>query len=554
MATKKTEKRTEKKQSFKVEKTYKKYRKTKKDDAIGKKQQEKKISVKPNTKKSIKKAEKPEQKKAVSRKPEKSLCPVHGKCGGCQLLDMPYEKQLKQKQKQVSKLLKPYCGTEKIIGMEDPFHYRNKVHAVFGHRKDGTVISGTYQQGTHFIVPVDECLIEDKRADAIIRDIRDLLKSFKIKTYNEDTGYGLFRHVLIRTGHHSGQVMVVLVLGSPILPSKNNFVKALRKLHPEITTIVLNVNNQKTSMILGEKETVLYGKGYIEDELCGHTFRISSKSFYQVNTVQTEKLYTKAIELAGLTGKERVIDAYCGIGTIGLIASDKAKEVISVELNPDAVKDAIVNAKRNGIKNVRFYQNDAGVFMRQMADEGESADVVFMDPPRSGSDEKFLSSVVTLKPKRVVYVSCDPTTLARDLKYLTKHGYRAVTAVPVDMFPATEHVETVVMLSHKKPDSVINVKVEFGEGEGKIPLDNIEKRAESYKPKERVTYKMIKEYIEEKYGFKVHTAYIAEVKRDLGLPMYDAPNAVEKLKQSRKHPTPEKVEAIKDALRYFEII
>ena len=243
--------------------------------------------------------------------------------------------------------------------------------------------------------------------------------------------------------------MVVLVLGSPILPSKNNFVKALRKLHPEITTIILNVNNQKTSMILGEKETVLYGKGYIEDELCGHIFRISSKSFYQVNTAQTEKLYTKAIELAGLTGKERVIDAYCGIGTIGLIASDKAKEVISVELNPDAVKDAIVNAKRNGIKNVRFYQNDAGVFMRQMADEGESADVVFMDPPRSGSDEKFLSSVVTLNPKRVVYVSCDPTTLARDLKYLTKHGYSAVTAVPVDMFPATEHVETVCQLCRK---------------------------------------------------------------------------------------------------------
>ena len=295
--------------------------------------------------------------KTEVRKSEKSLCPVHGKCGGCQLLDMPYEKQLKQKQNQVSKLLKPYCSTEKIIGMEDPFHYRNKVHAVFGHRKDGTVISGTYQQGTHFIVPVDECLIEDKCADAIICDIRNLLKSFKIKTYNEDTGYGLFRHVLVRTGYHSGQVMVVLVLGSPILPSKNNFVKALRKLHPEITTIVLNVNNQKTSMILGEKETVLYGKGYIEDELCGHTFRISSKSFYQVNTVQTEKLYTKAIELAGLTGKERVIDAYCGIGTIGLIASDRAKEVISVELNRDAVKDAIVNAKRNGIKNVRFYQN-----------------------------------------------------------------------------------------------------------------------------------------------------------------------------------------------------
>ena len=438
------EKKTTKK--FRTDKAYsenKKYAK-KKEEIAGKKIYDRKKS----TKKYIKETEKTEQIKKTAKR-EKSLCPVHGKCGGCQLLDMPYEKQLKKKQNQVSRLLQPYCKTEKIVGMENPFHYRNKVHAAFGHRKDGTVISGIYQQGTHFIVPVDECLIEDKRADAIICDIRGLLKSFKIKTYNEDTGYGLFRHVLVRIGYHSGQVMVVLVLGSPILPSKNNFVKALRKLHPEITTIILNVNNQKTSMILGEKETVLYGKGYIEDELCGHTFRISSKSFYQVNPVQTEKLYAKAIELAGLTGKERVIDAYCGIGTIGLIASDKAKEVISVELNPDAVKDAIVNAKRNGIKNVRFYQNDASVFMRQMADEGESADVVFMDPPRSGSDEKFLSSVVTLNPKRVVYVSCEPTTLARDLKYLTKHGYRAVTAVPFDMFPATEHCETVVRLDRK---------------------------------------------------------------------------------------------------------
>ena len=246
MAEKKTGKKFVQKPKFRNEKKYKTDKtEVKKYNTFGKKKAEKKIVV----------------------KSEKSLCPVHGRCGGCQLLDIPYKDQLKQKQTQVTKLLKPYCSVEKIVGMEDPFHYRNKVHAVFGHRKDGTVISGTYQQGTHFIVPVDECLIEDKRADAIIRDIRDLLKSFKIKTYNEDTGYGLFRHVLVRTGHHSGQVMVVLVLGSPILPSKNNFVKALRKLHPEITTIILNVNNQKTSMILGEKETVLYGKGYIEDEL-----------------------------------------------------------------------------------------------------------------------------------------------------------------------------------------------------------------------------------------------------------------------------------------------
>ena len=376
-----------------------------------------------------------------------SLCPAQKKCGGCQLLEVPYGEQLRQKQKQVEKLLGPYCKVEKILGMEEPFHYRNKVHAVFGHRKDGTVISGTYQAGTHFIVPVDECMIEDPKADAIIRDIRDLLKSFKIKTYNEDTGYGLFRHALIRTGFHSGEVMVVLVLGSPILPSKNNFVKALRKLHPEITTIVLNVNSQKTSMILGEKETVLYGKGYIEDTLCGLTFRISSKSFYQVNPRQTEVLYSKAIQLAGLTGRERMIDAYCGIGTIGLIASSQAGEGISVEQNPDAVKDAISNAKRNGgVKNIRFYRNDAGKFMTELAQASETVDVVFMDPPRAGSDEAFLTSLVTLRPKKVVYISCNPVTLERDLKFLTKRGYQAKVACPVDMFPMCSNIESICLL------------------------------------------------------------------------------------------------------------
>ena len=375
-----------------------------------------------------------------------SLCPAQKKCGGCQLLEVPYGEQLRQKQKQVEKLLGPYCKVEKILGMEEPFHYRNKVHAVFGHRKDGTVISGTYQEGTHFIVPVDECMIEDPKADAIIRDIRDLLKSFKIKTYNEDTGYGLFRHALIRTGFHSGEVMVVLVLGSPILPSKNNFVKALRKLHPEITTIVLNVNSQKTSMILGEKETVLYGKGYIEDTLCGLTFRISSKSFYQVNPRQTEVLYSKAIQLAGLTGRERMIDAYCGIGTIGLIASSQAGEVIGVEQNPDAVKDAISNAKRNGVKNIRFYRNDAGKFMTELAQASETVDVVFIDPPRAGSDEAFLTSLVTLRPKKVVYISCNPVTLERDLKFLTKRGYQAKVACPVDMFPMCSNIESICLL------------------------------------------------------------------------------------------------------------
>ncbi len=377
----------------------------------------------------------------------KLKCPVQKRCGGCRFLYLPYEEQLALKQRQVEKLLKPYCRVHKITGMEDPLHYRNKVHAAFAHRRDGSVVSGIYEEGTHRVVPVDECLLENQKADEIIRTIRGLLKSFKIRIYDEDSGYGLLRHVLIRTAHQTGQVMVVLVLRSPILPSKNNFVKALRAAHPEITTIVLNVNDRRTSMILGEKETVLYGKGYIEDVLCGRRFRISARSFYQVNSVQTEALYAKAIELAGLSGRERIIDAYCGIGTIGLIAAEKAGEVIGVELNHDAVQDAIRNAKANDVKNIHFYENDAGRFMVGMAEQGEHADVVFMDPPRAGSDEAFLSSVVRLAPRRVVYISCNPETQARDLACLTKHGYRAQGAWPYDMFPFTDHCETCVLLS-----------------------------------------------------------------------------------------------------------
>lgn len=307
------------------------------------------------------------------------------------------------------------------------------------------------------MVPVTSCLIEDEKADAVINDIRGLVKSFKIKIYNEDTGYGLLRHVLIRRGFSTGELMVVLVLGSPVLPSKNNFVKALRKLHPEITTIVVNVNDKKTSMVLGDRETVIYGKGYIEDVLCGRTFRISPKSFYQVNPVQTEKLYGKAIELAGLTGKERVIDAYCGIGTIGICAADQAAEVIGVELNRDAVRDAVRNAKRNQVKNISFHCADAGKFMVQMAARGEHADVVFMDPPRNGSDENFMRSVVKLGPKRIVYISCNPETQARDLKFLTSHGYRARGVYPYDCFPFTGHTETVCLLSNRKPDTMISL-------------------------------------------------------------------------------------------------
>lgn len=385
----------------------------------------------------------------VRKDTAKKICPVAGKCGGCQWINKEYAEQLKAKETRFRKLMEPYCKPEPIIGMEQPTHYRNKVHASFGEDRRHNVISGIYEANSHRIVPVDSCLIENKKADEIIVSIRGLLRSFKIRPYNEDTGYGLLRHVLVRVGHVSGEIMVVLVLGSPIMPSKNNFVKALRKLHPEITTVVVNVNDRGTSMVLGDKEQVLYGKGYIEDELCGRKFRISPKSFYQVNPVQTEKLYNKAMCYAGLTGKEVLVDAYCGTGTIGIIAAEKAGKVIGVELNGDAVRDARNNARMNQISNIEFYQNDAGKFLVEMAEQKAEVDVVMMDPPRSGSTEAFLDAVATIKPKRVVYVSCNPDTLVRDLKYLTKKGYQVKKCVAVDMFPFTESCEAVVQMQYQ---------------------------------------------------------------------------------------------------------
>lgn len=377
-------------------------------------------------------------------------CPLIKRCGGCQIQDQSYEKELEGKQKLVNNLLSDYCQVENIIGMDNPYYYRNKVHAIFDTDKKGTIVSGVYEAGTHKVVNVDSCLIEDQRADKIIVTIRGMLKSFKIKTYNEDTGVGLLRHVLIRSGHKSGEIMVVLVLASHIFPSKNNFIKALLKIHPEITTIVMNVNNKKTSMVLDEREETLYGKGYIEDSLCGMVFKISPKSFYQINSVQTELLYAKAIELASFKGNETIIDAYSGIGTIGLIASRQVEKVIGVELNRDAVKDAIRNAKRNKANNIHFYNLDAGDFMNQMAAKKQTVDAVFLDPPRSGSTEQFLNSMCLMNPKKIVYISCEPVTLERDLSYLTKRGYKAIKAIPFDMFPRTKHVEIVVLISRTK--------------------------------------------------------------------------------------------------------
>lgn len=376
-------------------------------------------------------------------------CPYASKCGGCDFINEEYEKSLEDKKREVSKLLEPFCKLTKITGMENPLFYRNKVTCSFGMDRKGYPVSGIYAKDSHRIVEVKGCLIEDKTAREVINTVRELIKSFKIRVYDEDTGYGLLRHVMVRVGKTSGQVMVVLVTASPVFPSKQNFCKALRTKHPEITTIVQNVNTRTDSLVLSDKENVLFGKGYIEDTLCGKTFRISSRSFYQVNSEQTENLYDRAIELAGLTGKETVMDAYSGIGTIGLIASDKAGKVISVESNRDAVRDAIANARQNGIKNVTFYNDDAGAFMEKLARDNEKIDTVFMDPPRAGSSDAFIKSIFALSPKKVVYISCNPETLARDLQKFKKGGYHVNSAECFDMFPFSRHVETVCLLSRK---------------------------------------------------------------------------------------------------------
>lgn len=373
-------------------------------------------------------------------------CKFAKKCGGCQMQNMEYADQLRWKQNRVQYLIGKYCRVAPIHGMDDPYHYRNKVQAAFGIDSRRRIISGVYQSSSHRIVPVDNCMIEDTIADAIIVTIRKLMPSFKMQAYDERSGTGFLRHVLVKRGFSTGEVMVVLVAASPIFKNQKPFVAKLLELHPEISTILLNVNDKFTSLVLGQREKVLHGKGYIEDVLCGKTFRISARSFYQINPVQTEYLYSTAVEYAGLTGEETVLDAYCGTGTIGLIASDKAKQVLGVELNRDAVQDAIANARANKIKNCWFTAADAGDYMVDMARHRQSVDVVFMDPPRAGSDEKFLRSLLQLSPKRVVYISCNPETLARDLDILCQGGYEATYAQPVDMFPHTNHVECVVSL------------------------------------------------------------------------------------------------------------
>ena len=480
-------------------------------------------------------------------------CPYAGKCGGCAYRHLTYPEELWAKRQRVQDALTRIGGldltVEEILGAKNPEHYRNKSQYPVG--ADGSI--GFFQARTHKVVPIRRCLIQTEAADRTAQAVGEWMRRYKISAYDETTGKGLVRHVCVRVNRKGESLCCVVVNGNKV-PREPELAAYVTAAVPHTVGVLLNSNTRRGNVVLGDKYRTLFGRNYLMDTLCGLEFKLSMPSFYQVNRDQAEVLYGKALEFAGLTGNETVLDLYCGIGTITLCLAKAAKRVIGAEIVPPAIRDAKENALRNHIENAEFFCGDAADIAAKLESDGLRPDVVTVDPPRKGLAPEVIASVAAMGPEKVVYVSCDPATLGRDVKIFREFGYEAKRAAAVDMFPGTAHVETVVLLSHKKPDSYIHIDVEFGEGEGKIPVDKIVQRAEQYKPKERVTYKRIKEYILEKYGFKVHTAYIAEVKRSLGLPMYDAPNAVEKLKQARKHPTPEKVEAIKDALHYFAVI
>ena len=376
-------------------------------------------------------------------------CKICTSCGGCQYQQLAYDAQLKYKTKRVKEALTRIahikCDVLPCLGAANPYNYRNKIQVPFVKDKKGVVKFGFYKENSHIIMPIKECAIEDQRAAPILWDIKLLLESMNIPTYNEDSGKGILRYVLIRTSYHYDELMVVLVTTQLNFPGQRNFINELVNRHPEITTIVENVNSRHTNVILGSQEKVLYGPGHIKDNILDLTFEISASSFYQINPVQVEKLYKSALNLIDFNKKEVVLDAYSGVGTIGLIAAKNAKKVISVEINKSAHKNAIENAKKNGVDNVEFVCADAGEYISKT---DEIIDVVIMDPPRSGSDETFLSTVINKRIKKIIYISCNPETLARDIAFLSEK-YAVNYVQPVDMFPMTAHVETVVLLQKK---------------------------------------------------------------------------------------------------------
>ncbi len=384
----------------------------------------------------------------------KPQCMIYDRCGSCQLMHLNAEGQRAYKNESIQQLCQKakalHIKADGIKTMEEPWHYRNKLIIGFQKDKKKRIQAGFYEEFSHRIIPYKKCLLHPRICDEIIQSIVELMESMRIEPYDEDNRRGLLRHVLIRYGEMTKQIMVVLVVNQQTFPARKNFVQELRKRYPEITTIIQNVNTRKTSVVLGNDERVLFGPGYIEDVLCGLTFRISAKSFYQINHKQTEVLYKSALDLLKFKGNEVILDAYCGIGTIGMYASKFVKQVIGVELNKDAVEDAKINARLNEISNIRFICDDAGHYMTKLAKEKKHLDAVIMDPPRSGSSEEFIRSLVRLQPKQVLYISCNPVTQVRDLQLFQKMGYKVKgNLLPIDLFPHTFHVESIVLLQKR---------------------------------------------------------------------------------------------------------
>ena len=489
----------------------------------------------------------------------REVCRDKDICGGCVYQGVPYEEQLSNKFGEVKGLLDKkdirYGELLPIEGAPSRYGYRNKMEYTFGDmEKNGPMTLGMHKK-KHFmsIVTVDQCQLVNEDFNVILRGVLEFASSRGYTHYHKKAHKGLMRHLIVRRGIRTGELLVNVVTSSEDGFDENAFVEMIRALPLEnqVVGILRTINDRLADAVYCDELRVLWGRDYYNEEILGLKFKVSAFSFFQTNVDAVERLYSYAVSLIDDFENKEVFDLYCGTGTITQVLARKAKEVIGIELVEEAVEAAKTNAALNGLDNCRFLAGDVFEVLDSLPDKPE---VIVVDPPRVGISSNALEKIIGYGVKQIVYISCNPKSLADNLYYMQYYGYEIKSVKPFDNFPGTKHTECVAVLSHKKPDGHINVKVEFGEGEGKVPFDNISKRAEAYKPKERVTYKMIKEYIEAKYGFKVHTAYIAEVKRVLGLPMYDAPNAVEELKQPRKHPTAEKVEAIKDALKYFGVI
>ena len=464
-------------------------------------------------------------------------CPYAGKCGGCAYRHLTYPEELWAKRQRVQDALTRIGGldltVEEILGAKNPEHYRNKSQYPVG--ADGSI--GFFQARTHKVVPIRRCLIQTEAADRTAQAVGEWMRRYKISAYDETTGKGLVRHVCVRVNRKGESLCCVVVNGNKV-PREPELAAYVTAAVSHTVGVLLNSNTRRGNVILGDKYRTLFGRNYLMDTLCGLEFKLSMPSFYQVNRDQAEVLYGKALEFAGLTGNETVLDLYCGIGTITLCLAKAAKRVIGAEIVPPAIRDAKENALRNHIENAEFFCGDAADIAAKLESDGLRPDVVTVDPPRKGLAPEVIASVAAMGPEKVVYVSCDPATLGRDVKIFREFGYEAKRAAAVDMFPGTAHVETVVLLSRETNPLTVEVRMEVETGE----------------VKEHPTYKRIQEYVQEKYGFKVHTAYIAEVKRMVGLDMHKAPNAVEQKKHEYHPCPPEKVEAIKDALRHFGLI